>query len=122
MGNISSHQRRDDGASQKGGRLLFSTRHIPKYLRPTKSDKQRKRRPSAAEYKSKDSSKRAVQFANIKDESLNDRGIRPPNLLLSHVSDETDYDAEHSPNFKWIKGRRFTDTQVRFSRINFYFE
>ncbi|GAB5585703.1 hypothetical protein Unana1_00603 [Umbelopsis nana] len=114
MGNISSHQRREDASSHKGRRLPFSTRHIPKYLRPIKSDKQRQRRPSEAGYKSKDSKEskdRAVQFANVKDDSNIERGNRLPNMLLSQTSDESDYDVQHSANFKWIKGRRFTDTR-----------
>jgi hypothetical protein len=112
MGNVNSDQRSKDDTCSKGRRIPFTTRQIPKYLKPTKT-KERKRAPSTS-IRSKSSSKeKAVQFAVLNDEKHNDQESRLPNVLMTEASsDNNSYDAAHSANFKWIKGRRFTDTQV----------
>ncbi|KAI9285801.1 hypothetical protein BC943DRAFT_33172 [Umbelopsis sp. AD052] len=110
MGNVNSDQKSKGETCSKGRLIPFTTRQIPKYLKPTKT-KERKRAPSTSS-KSKSSSKeKAVQFADLDDEKLNDDESRLPNLLMTGVSEDNSYDAAHSANFKWIKGRRFTDTQ-----------
>lgn len=113
MGNVNSDQKSKDETCSKGRRIPFAARQIPKYLQPTKT-KERKRAPSTSTGSKSSSKEKAVQFAVLNDEKHNDKESRLPNVLMTEVSDNNSYDAAHSANFKWIKGRRFTDTQVSF--------
>jgi hypothetical protein len=112
MGNVNSDQRtKPNETSSKGRRMTFAARQIPKYLKPTKP-KERERRPSATTRSKSSSKEKAVQFADLHDEQHYDSEHHLPNMLVTGMSDDHGRDTEQSANFRWIKGRRFTDTQV----------
>jgi hypothetical protein len=111
MGNVNSDQKSKGETCSKGRRIPFAARQIPKYLKPTKT-KERKRAPSTSSRSKSSSKEKAVQFADLNDEKYNDEESRLPNVLMTGASLDHSYDAEHSANFKWIRGRRFTDTEV----------
>ncbi|KAH8555179.1 S-adenosyl-L-methionine-dependent methyltransferase [Umbelopsis sp. PMI_123] len=111
MGNVNSDQRtKPNETSSKGRRMTFAARQIPKYLKPTKP-KERERRPSATTRSKSSSKEKAVQFADLHDEQHYDSEHHLPNMLVTGMSDDHGRDTEQSANFRWIKGRRFTDTQ-----------
>jgi hypothetical protein len=114
MGNASSQPKKHCSAENHRKRYFFSTRHIPKYLRPSKSNDDRRVRQGQID---KDTKERAVKFAHRPHQSGNESNGEyietMPNMFANNDSEDSGNDGHFSANFKWIKGRRFKDTKVR---------
>ncbi|KAG2183332.1 hypothetical protein INT43_006337 [Umbelopsis isabellina] len=111
MGNANSQPKRHCPAENHRKRHLFSTRHIPKYLKPSKSNDDQLARQAQKDNDAKD---RIVKFAHRPHqhpESQNEYTTSMPNMFANNDSDDSGNDGQFSANFKWIKGRRFKDTK-----------